>query len=242
MSESDPLSKFRAEVRAWLSENFPPSLKNKSLGMEGGAEGLGAGPRRVARTAGKKGLGRADLAEGIRRRGARPSGSARDQRRDGPHRRVQSDPAADRHGHHDGRADGARVRHGGSEAAASARHRERGGALVPRAFRTERGLRPRVADDESRRQRRSFRGQRPEDLDVGRGHFAVVRRARAHRPEAREARRHQLPAAADGSARRAHAADQAHRRRIAVLRDVLRQRGGREGRSARQAERRLERR
>jgi alkylation response protein AidB-like acyl-CoA dehydrogenase len=42
MSESDPLSEFRTDVRTWLNENFPPSLKNKSLGIEGGAEGLGA--------------------------------------------------------------------------------------------------------------------------------------------------------------------------------------------------------
>ena len=41
MSESDQLSGFRAEVRSWLGGNFPPSLKNKGLGMEGDTEGLG---------------------------------------------------------------------------------------------------------------------------------------------------------------------------------------------------------
>jgi alkylation response protein AidB-like acyl-CoA dehydrogenase len=41
MPESDPLSNFRAAVRAWLDENFPPNLKNKSVGMEGGADDLG---------------------------------------------------------------------------------------------------------------------------------------------------------------------------------------------------------
>ena len=242
MSESDPLSEFRADVRTWLNENFPPSLKNKSLGMEGGAEGLGPDLDVVARAPREEGLGRADMAEGIRRRRTGSCRSARDQRRDGPRRRVQSDPDAGRHGHHDGRTDRARVRHRRSEAPPSARHRERRGALVPRTVRAERRLRPGVADDESRRQRRPVRRQRTEDLDVGRRHFAVVRRARSHRPEAHEARRHQFPVAADGSAGRAHAADQADRRRIAVLRDVFRQRDRREDRSARQAERRLERR
>jgi alkylation response protein AidB-like acyl-CoA dehydrogenase len=37
MSEPD-MSRFRAEVRDWLAENFPPSLKNRSLGMEGESE------------------------------------------------------------------------------------------------------------------------------------------------------------------------------------------------------------
>ena len=35
MSEPDKLKDFRAGVRKWLSDNFPPSLKNKSIGMEG---------------------------------------------------------------------------------------------------------------------------------------------------------------------------------------------------------------
>lgn len=34
MNEPDQLADFRAEVRAWLSDNFPPSLKGSSLGME----------------------------------------------------------------------------------------------------------------------------------------------------------------------------------------------------------------
>jgi alkylation response protein AidB-like acyl-CoA dehydrogenase len=41
MSEPDRLSDFRADVRKWLGENFPPSLKNKSLGIEGESAGLG---------------------------------------------------------------------------------------------------------------------------------------------------------------------------------------------------------
>jgi alkylation response protein AidB-like acyl-CoA dehydrogenase len=42
MSEPERLNDFRADVRAWLQANFPPGLRNKSLGMEGGGEGLGA--------------------------------------------------------------------------------------------------------------------------------------------------------------------------------------------------------
>jgi len=41
MSEPDRLSDFRADVRVWLGENFPPSLKGKSLGIEGDTAGLG---------------------------------------------------------------------------------------------------------------------------------------------------------------------------------------------------------
>jgi len=41
VSESDQLSVFRAEVRSWLGGNFPPSLKNKGLGIEGDTDGLG---------------------------------------------------------------------------------------------------------------------------------------------------------------------------------------------------------
>ena len=41
MSEPDRLSDFRAEVRAWLEKNFPPSLKGKSLGIEGDTAGFG---------------------------------------------------------------------------------------------------------------------------------------------------------------------------------------------------------
>ena len=41
MSEPDRLSEFRADVRAWLGDNFPASLKGKSLGIEGDTAGLG---------------------------------------------------------------------------------------------------------------------------------------------------------------------------------------------------------
>ncbi len=116
MSESDPLSNFRADVRTWLSENFPPSLKNKSVGMEGGADGLGPDLDVWRERLAKKGWGAPTWPKEYGGAGLEPPRSARDRRRDGPHRRVQSDSAADRHGRHDGRPDRARVRHRGSEA------------------------------------------------------------------------------------------------------------------------------
>jgi alkylation response protein AidB-like acyl-CoA dehydrogenase len=42
MTEPDPLSEFRADVRKWLNGNFPSSLANKSLGIEGDTAGFGA--------------------------------------------------------------------------------------------------------------------------------------------------------------------------------------------------------
>jgi len=39
MNKPDQLATFRDEVRTWLSENFPPALKGKSLGMEAEEDG-----------------------------------------------------------------------------------------------------------------------------------------------------------------------------------------------------------
>jgi len=49
MTEPDQLSGFRAEVRAWLSENFPQSLKHKSPGMEGETDSGSSGDLQIWR-------------------------------------------------------------------------------------------------------------------------------------------------------------------------------------------------
>ena len=41
MTESQHLTVFREGVRAWLQENFPPSLAGKRLDAEGEDEALG---------------------------------------------------------------------------------------------------------------------------------------------------------------------------------------------------------
>ena len=241
MSESDPLSDFRAEVRSWLSENFPPSLKNKGLGMEGDTEGLGADLDVWRERLAKKGWGAPTWPKEYGGAGLGSSRSARDRRGDGPRRRVQSDPAADRHGHHDGRADCARVRHRGQKR----RHLP---GIASGAVRWCLGLsEPNAGSDlaslttkaEDKGDQFVVNGQKiwTSGADISQWCGALVRTD----SEAQEARRHQFPVVADGSAGRAHAADQAHRRRVAVLRNVFRQCDGREKRSARQAERRLER-
>ena len=67
------LEKFRAETRAWLEANCPPSMRTPMVEDE---SRLGRPQREIhepglealARAHGREGLDRADLAEGIRRR------------------------------------------------------------------------------------------------------------------------------------------------------------------------------
>ena len=70
----------------------------------------------------------------------------------------------------------------------------------------------------------------------------LVRRARAYRSDRPEARRHQFPDVRHASAGNRNPTDPPHRRRLALLRDVLQRRASREERPARAAERRLDRR
>ena len=116
---------------------------------------------------------------------------------------------------------------------------KRRAALVPGLLRAGRRLRPRKPADQVRGRRRPLEDQRPEDLDERRAVRRLVLLPGAHRHH-EEARRHQLRADRHASARRRDAADQADRRLLAVLRDLLHRRAGREGRHGRAAERRLD--
>ncbi len=115
------------------------------------------------------GLGRARMAEGIRRRRPDRHGAVRLQRGDGPRPRAPRR----RHRHHDGRADAHRARLRRAEGGAPAGHPLRRGDVVSALQRAGRRLRPRVAADARHEGRRRLRRQRPEDLDIGRAHGAA---------------------------------------------------------------------
>ena len=95
----------------------------------------------------------------------------------------------------------------GAEAGLPAADRARRNPLVPGLFGAERRLRPRLAADQVRGQRRPLPRQRPEDLDQLRRQGRLDLLPRAHRPDGDEARRHHLPAVRHGIARRHDRAD-----------------------------------
>ena len=97
------LETFRAEARAWLDKNFPPSLKGKSA-MMAGEDGPSTAPiRQVEEGDGRQGLGTPTYPKqygggGLRRAGARVLQQEMNARR------LQSDR---RHGRDDVRPDAA---------------------------------------------------------------------------------------------------------------------------------------
>ena len=72
-TSADPLDDFRSEVRDWLGGEFSAVAEGQGqcARQRRGADQRNGGDDRVARGDGRKGLGRADLAEGIWRRRAR---------------------------------------------------------------------------------------------------------------------------------------------------------------------------
>ena len=91
--DRDAIETFRAEVKTWLEANFPKSLafdfadtarKAASSTRKCAGDGLAKGH-------GRKGLGRADLAQSIWRRRAFARRGARAAAGDEPHRRLQPD-------------------------------------------------------------------------------------------------------------------------------------------------------
>ena len=174
---------FRTELRAWLEENLPEDLQ----GHRGGAARFeDAGHAHVEPQALRRGLRRADLAEGVRRRrravhapgdlprGARARGGA------AAHRRDRA-----RHG----RADDHRARHRGAEGALPREDPLRRGDLVPGLLGAGRRLRPRRRAHERAARGRPLRRRRPEGLVVVRAHRRLVHPRHAQRPRRRRATR-----------------------------------------------------
>ena len=148
-------------------------------------------PPRLAAQAQRARLGRAHVADGVRRRrrdadragdllrGVRPRPRAADGQRARPD---------------DGRAGGHRARHRRAEGALPRADPVRRRDLVPGLLGAGVGLRPRVAEDARGARRRRLRRHRPEGVDDVRAPLEVVHAARAHEPRRAQApRAHLLP-------------------------------------------------
>ena len=135
--------------------------------------------RPVARAHGRTRLDSAHLAQGLRRRGARPCAVSH------PHRGAQGDRcthAADGPRRQLHRAHDLRARHRRSEIALAARHRPGRWRLGHGLLRTGRRLRPREPLLPRRARGRRLHHQRPQDMDLRCHGLRLHIRARAHEP------------------------------------------------------------
>ena len=184
----------------------------------------------------RRGLRRAHLARGVRRRrravhapGDLPRG-ARARRGASAHRRHR-----DRHG----RADDHRARHRGAEGALPRAAPRRGGDLVPGLLGAGRGLRPRRRAHELDARRRPLRRERPEGVVVVRAPRRLLHPPHAHGPRVDAARGAHVPDRRHARARRGGAPAQADHGRGGVQRDLLLRRARPRGEPARRGRRRL---
>ena len=202
-----------------------------------------AGPvaGRMAPDAGRRRAPGGGLAQGVRRRrpdraGAGGAGrGVRQGRRAHPDRQRRL-----RHG--DGRADDHRVGHRGAEAPLPAPDHFRRGPVVPGLLGAQRRVRSRQHRHPGRAGWRRVGDQRPEDLDLVRPHRQLDFRAGPHRPGSDQARRHHVPAGADGTARRRGPADPRDDRRGAVQRGLLHRRPHGQAQRGRSDQQRVDRR
>ncbi len=173
---------------------------------------------RVEPCAPRRGVRRADVAEGVRRRRSpvHPSGDL--PRGDGA-RRGAAAHRRDRPGH--GGADDHRPRHRGAEGALPRAAPLRRGDLVPGILGARRGLRPRRRPHELAARRRPLRRERPEGVVVVRPPRRLLHPAHAERPRLDEARRAQLPHRGHARARGGGSSAQADNGRGGVQRDLL---------------------
>ena len=167
LSQVPEMQAFRDEVRRWLEESCPPSMRTPpgdgDDGVWGGTKTPPTDPdaKAVARAHGRARLDGADVAARVRRR--RLSTTSR---RRFCARRCSASAAArplKSLGRVDARPGPARVRERGAEARAPAAHRARRGALVPGIQRARGGVgsrRPPHARGARRRRRTSSTGGR----------------------------------------------------------------------------------
>ena len=225
---------FRAETRAWLEENCPASCRGPGEAPGGGTKAPMTGDERawLERAAergytvptwpaeyGGGGLSQDEnliLLEEMRRIGARAPVAGMGTFMLGP----------------------TLLEHGTEEQ--KKRHIPRiargRGVVVPGLLRTEFRVGPREPAHPRRGQGRPLPRQRPEDLDLRRAVRGLDFLPRAHGPRRAETSRDQLPALLNEPTRRHGEADPADLGRVALLRDVFRQRGRAEGRLGRRAE------
>ena len=179
---------------------------------------------------GRQGLGRADLADGLRRRrshGARRAGAAGG---DGPGRRLQ--PGLHQPWPDHGRPNHPRLRNRRAEAPAHPGDRAWGTHLVPRLLRAWRRVGPRLPANALRGQGRPLAGEWLQDLDLRRPQCRLGRRTGPDRSFRPQAQRHQLHPDRHAPARRGPSSNQDDRRRLPVLRGVLHRRQDPQGRTA----------
>ena len=201
-----------------------------------GRPALGFSIRRataMARAHGKEGLDGARMAARVRRR--RPF-ARRGENSAAGNARAQLPLSARQLRHLDARTRAVEVRLRRTEARASAENRARRDSMVPGLLGTRLGLRPRVAANPRRGQRRSVPRQRLEDLDLIRRQGRLDFLPRAHRPQRAQARRHQLHPVRHGKRGRLDQAHHSDLGRVAVLPDFLRRRAGAEGEPRRQTQ------
>ena len=229
---------FRAETRAWLEENCPASCRGPGEAPGGGTKAPMTDDQRtwLERAAergytvptwpaeyGGGGLSQDEnliLLEEMRRIGARPPVAGMGTMMFGPTLlEYGTEEQKKRH---------------------IPPHRPRRGLVVPGLLRTRLRVGPREPAHPRRGQGRPFPGQRPEDLDLRRPVRRLDLLPRTHRPRRAKAPGHQLPALLHEPARRHREAHPADLRRVTLLRDVLRRRGGAKGRSRRGPEPRLD--
>ncbi len=128
----------------------------------------------------------------------------------------------------------------GAEEALSAAHRQSRRLVVPGLLRARRRLRPRQLANAGQARRRPLCRQRPEDLDHAGAICRLDLLSGAHRSGGEEAGRHFVPADRHALARHHRAPDPDHRRRSRSQRGVLRRRESAGGESGRRGEQGLE--
>lgn len=176
---------FATSVKAWVADNLPEALKGVDIGMYGPSspepeiqEAFELWRRRLA----EQGWGAPTWPEeygGAGLAGAEAKIIAREIHAAGSMNPI---PFLAGMGGNNGWPHAYGIWNGGTKKAPSSRHGQRGRALVPRAFRAERGVRSRLAGDPRRAEGRSLDSQWSENLDIRSRQKPVVRRPGADRP------------------------------------------------------------